>query len=125
MMLAEHSDTSYLSESKARSRAAGYLYLAKQNNKDYNNKAVLTLSTIIQHVVASASEAELAELFYKPVEAAPLCITLEKLGHPQPPTPLITDNNTEHQLTTGTMTPIYSKAVDMYFHWLKCREAQC
>eukprot|EP00957_Ditylum_brightwellii_P007739 585243-Ditylum_brightwellii.AAC.1 len=46
------------------------------------------------------------------------------MGHPQPPTPLITDNNTMHGLTTGTMTPTHLKAVDMRFNWLKCREAQ-
>eukprot|EP00957_Ditylum_brightwellii_P079725 6061486-Ditylum_brightwellii.AAC.1 len=47
------------------------------------------------------------------------------MGHPQPPTPLITDNNTVHGLTTGTVMPKRSKAVDMRFQWLKCREAQC
>eukprot|EP00957_Ditylum_brightwellii_P078314 5954674-Ditylum_brightwellii.AAC.1 len=41
------------------------------------------------------------------------------MGHPQPLTPLITDNNTAHRLTMGTMTPKCSKAVDMHFHWLK------
>eukprot|EP00957_Ditylum_brightwellii_P035238 2672432-Ditylum_brightwellii.AAC.1 len=49
MILVVHSDVSYLSESKARSRAAGHFYLAKKDNEDYNNGAVLTLSTIIQH----------------------------------------------------------------------------
>ena len=49
---------------------------------------------------------------------------LEEMGHPQPPNPLITDSNTAHGLTTGAMIPKRSKAVDMRFHWLKCREAQ-
>eukprot|EP00957_Ditylum_brightwellii_P003516 266288-Ditylum_brightwellii.AAC.1 len=69
MILTIHSNTSYLSESKARSRAAKYYYLANKNNKDFNNGAVLTLSTIIRHVVALASEAELAALFYNAQEA--------------------------------------------------------
>eukprot|EP00957_Ditylum_brightwellii_P192012 14617217-Ditylum_brightwellii.AAC.1 len=46
------------------------------------------------------------------------------MGHAQRPTPLITDNNTAHGLTTGSMIPKRSKAVDMRFHWLKYREAQ-
>eukprot|EP00957_Ditylum_brightwellii_P136472 10407855-Ditylum_brightwellii.AAC.1 len=71
MILAVHSDMSTLSESKARSRAARHFYVAKQNDKDCNNRAVLTLSTIIRHVVASASEAELAALFYNAREAVP------------------------------------------------------
>eukprot|EP00957_Ditylum_brightwellii_P116210 8864218-Ditylum_brightwellii.AAC.1 len=45
------------------------------------------------------------------------------MGHLQPPTPLITDNSTAHGLTTGTMIPKCFKAVDMPFHWLKCRGA--
>eukprot|EP00957_Ditylum_brightwellii_P165626 12608524-Ditylum_brightwellii.AAC.1 len=49
---------------------------------------------------------------------------MEEMGHPQPPTPLITDNNTAHELTTGAMISKRSKAVDIHFHWLKCREAQ-
>eukprot|EP00957_Ditylum_brightwellii_P035614 2699584-Ditylum_brightwellii.AAC.1 len=46
------------------------------------------------------------------------------MGHPQPPTPLITNNNTAHGLTTGSMIQKISKAVDMRFHWLKCQEAK-
>eukprot|EP00957_Ditylum_brightwellii_P123110 9386763-Ditylum_brightwellii.AAC.1 len=60
MILIVHSDASYLSASKACSRAAGHLYLTNKDNKDLNNGAILMLSTIIRHVVASASEAELA-----------------------------------------------------------------
>eukprot|EP00957_Ditylum_brightwellii_P060964 4628141-Ditylum_brightwellii.AAC.1 len=60
MILTLHSDASYLSEKKACSRAAGHFYLRNKDDKEFNNGAVLTLSTIIRHVVASASEAELA-----------------------------------------------------------------
>eukprot|EP00957_Ditylum_brightwellii_P191540 14583630-Ditylum_brightwellii.AAC.1 len=64
MILTVHSDASYLPETNLRSRAAGHFFLTKQGNKEYNNGAILTLSTIIRHVVASASEAELVALFY-------------------------------------------------------------
>jgi hypothetical protein len=46
------------------------------------------------------------------------------MGHPQKKTPLITDNNTAHGLTQGTMIPKRSKAMDMRFHWLKDRACQ-
>eukprot|EP00957_Ditylum_brightwellii_P151696 11552278-Ditylum_brightwellii.AAC.1 len=69
MMLVVHSDASYLSERNACSRAAGHFYLANKNNEDFNNGAILTLSTIICHVVASALEAELTALFYNAREA--------------------------------------------------------
>eukprot|EP00957_Ditylum_brightwellii_P180704 13766044-Ditylum_brightwellii.AAC.1 len=124
MILIIHLDASYLSESKARRRAAGRFYLTNKNDEEFNNGAVLMLTTIIHYVVALASEAELAALFYNAREAVPLRVTLEEMGHPQPPTPLITDNITAHGLTTGAMIPKRSKAVNMRFHWLKCREAQ-
>eukprot|EP00957_Ditylum_brightwellii_P017881 1346789-Ditylum_brightwellii.AAC.1 len=88
MILVVHSDASYLSKRHAQSRAAGHFYLANKTDKDLNNGAILTLSTTIRHVVASASEAELAALFYNAREAVPLCTTLEEMGHPQPKTPL-------------------------------------
>eukprot|EP00957_Ditylum_brightwellii_P195361 14884607-Ditylum_brightwellii.AAC.1 len=72
MILTLHSDASYLSKKKAPSRAAGHFYLSNKNDKEFNNDAILTLSTIIRHVVASASEAELAALFYNAREAVPL-----------------------------------------------------
>eukprot|EP00957_Ditylum_brightwellii_P095298 7258565-Ditylum_brightwellii.AAC.1 len=59
MMLVVRLDASYLSEQNARSRAAGHFYLANKTNEDLNNSAILTLSTIIRHFVASALEAEL------------------------------------------------------------------
>eukprot|EP00957_Ditylum_brightwellii_P087174 6635122-Ditylum_brightwellii.AAC.1 len=38
--------------------------------------------------------------------------------------PLTMDNNTAHGLSTGKMVAKQPKAVDMRFHWLKCRETQ-
>eukprot|EP00957_Ditylum_brightwellii_P123925 9446123-Ditylum_brightwellii.AAC.1 len=63
IILVVHSDVSYLSKSNARSQVAGHFYLAAKNDKDYNNGAIITLSTIIQHVMALALEAKLAVLF--------------------------------------------------------------
>ena len=75
--------------------------------------------------MSSASEAELAALYYGCKEAAPIRITLEKMGHPQPaPTPVTTDNITAQGLTMGTMTSNASKSNDQWFNWLKCHNAQ-
>eukprot|EP00957_Ditylum_brightwellii_P082773 6293300-Ditylum_brightwellii.AAC.1 len=53
MILVVHLDASYLSEQNVRSRAAGHYYLANKTNEDLNNGAILTLSSIIHHVVAT------------------------------------------------------------------------
>ena len=48
MILALHSDASYLSEPESKSRAAGHYYLAIKCNDDLSNGAVMTLSKIIR-----------------------------------------------------------------------------
>ena len=124
MILALDTDGSYLSEPGAKSRAAAYFYLTKKDNPEFHNGSVLILSSIIKHIMASASETELAALFYGCKEAIPLRNTLEEMGHPQPPTPVTTDNSTAIGLTMDTMTPKASKSMDMRFQWLKSRRAQ-
>ena len=57
MSLAVHSDASYFSEAKSRSRSGGHFYLTNVDNEEFRNSAVLTLSSIIKHIMASASEA--------------------------------------------------------------------
>eukprot|EP00804_Cyclotella_cryptica_P015850 CCRYP_006347-RA/>CCRYP_006347-RA protein AED:0.34 eAED:0.34 QI:0/0/0/1/0/0/3/0/479 len=106
MILALDTDGSYLSEPEGKSRAAEYFYLTKQNKPDFHNGSVLVLSAIIKHILASASETELAALFYGCKEAIPLRTMLEEMAHPQPgPTPVTTDNSTAIGLTLNTMTP--------------------
>ena len=75
-------------------------------------------------VVASASESELAGLFYNAQEATPSVTTLEELGHPQPPTPLKTDNATASGIATKTVKQRRSKSMDMRFHWIRDRVKQ-
>ncbi len=126
MILAVHTDAYYLSKAGGKSRAAGHFYLTNQNNKNFNNRAVLTLSAIIKHVMLSTSKAELSALYYGSKMAAPLRTTLEELGHNQAnPTPITTNNITAQGLTMGTMTAKASKSMDQHFHWLKCHDAQC
>jgi hypothetical protein len=62
MILAVHTNASYLSKPGGKSRAAGHFYLTNRNDKDFNNGAVLTLSSIIKQAMSSALEAELTAL---------------------------------------------------------------
>ena len=124
MTLALHSDASHLSEPKSKSRAGGHFYLTRNNGMDLNNGAILTLSKIIKHVVGSASESEVAALFYNCKAALPLRIALQEMGHKQPSTPVVTDNSAAEGLINKTMVPKAAKSYDLKFNWLKCREAQ-
>ena len=124
MVLNLHSDASYLSEPKAKSRAGGHFWLGNKNDEHFNKGAIVTLSSVIKHVMSSASEAEIAALFYNCKAAVLLRITLEEMGHKQPKTPVTTDNSTAHGLIHQLLIPKASKSTDMHFHWLKCRVAQ-
>ncbi len=124
MKLAIHSDASYLSEPKARSRAGGHMFMAGSEDIPINNGAVLNILQIIRSVMSSAAEAELGALFINAKAAVSMRQTLEEMGHPQPLTPIKTDNSTAHALLTNRIRPKALKAMDMRFNWLHCREAQ-
>ena len=93
MILHVHSDASYLSEKKARSRAGGHFFLCSHKSVSPNGP-VHTVSTIMKNVMASAAESEIGAAFDNAREALPLRQALIDLGHPQPPTPIRTDNST-------------------------------
>ena len=63
MILAVHSDASYLFEAKARRRSGGNFYLTNKDDEVLQNEAVLTISSIIKHIMASSSKAKLAAMF--------------------------------------------------------------
>jgi hypothetical protein len=126
MILAVHTEASYLSEQNGKIRASAHFYLTNHEDKEFNNGAILTLSLIIKHVMSSASKAESATLYYGCKLAVPICTTLKEMGHPQLKRTMITTNNiTAQGLTMGSMTPKASKSMDQCFHWLKCCNAQC
>ena len=124
MVVAVHSDASYLSEPNARSRAGGHFFMSNDSTVPQNNGAVLNIAHIIKHVMSSATEAELAGLYIMAREAVYIRIILEELGHKQPPTPLQTDNSMAEAVINGKVQPKRTKAMDMRFHWLRDRECQ-
>jgi hypothetical protein len=124
MKLAIHSDASYLSKPKACSRAGGHMFMAGTEEIPINNGAVLNILHIIKTVMSSAAEAKLGALFINAKTTVSMQCMLEELGHPQPRTPIQTDNLTAHTLLTNKILPKALKAMDMRFHWLRCRSAQ-
>jgi hypothetical protein len=135
MILHVESDASYLSESKARSRAAGYFYLSCAPNHPSKasspadaappiNGAITVLCNIMREVLSSASEAELAALYYNARESVSIRHALEEMGHPQPATAIVTDNSTAAGIINDTVRQRRSKAIDMRFYWLRDRSRQ-
>jgi hypothetical protein len=124
MILAVHSDASYLSKPKAQSRAGGHFFLSSDTPIPPNNGVVLNIAHIIKHVMSSATEAELVGLYNMAREAVYIRIILEEMGHKQPPTPLQADNSMAEAVINGKVQPKQTKAMDMRFHLLRDRECQ-
>jgi hypothetical protein len=124
MVLAIHSDAGYLNESKARSRAGGHFFLSYDVQNPPNNGAVLTIAQIIDAVMSSAAEAELGALFINAKAAVHMRRILQEMGHPQPRTPIQTDNSTAEGVINSRVRPKRTKSMDMRFEWLLDREQQ-
>lgn len=125
MILRVHSDASYLSEPKARSRAGGHFYLGRRApSADLANGPLHNISTALTNVMASAAEAEIGALFVNAKQATVMRTTLEEMGHPQPATPIQTDNSTAASLANNTLKQQRSRAIDMRFYWIQDRVQQ-
>ena len=81
------------------------------------------LAGLVYHLT-SAAEAELGALYINSREAVPQRILLEEMGHPQPKTPMQTDNTTALGVVNNNIQPRRTKAMDMRFHWLRDQAAQ-
>jgi hypothetical protein len=75
-------------------------------------------------VVASAAEAEIGALFLNAKEGVNIRNILKEMGHPQPATPMQTDNTTAHGILRGTCNQQRSKAIYMRFYWVRDRAQQ-
>jgi hypothetical protein len=122
MVLAGHSSTSYLSKSKAHSRAGNHFFMYRNTAKPPNNCVILTIAQIIKAVMSLAAEAEVGALYYINCrEAIPAHHTLKFMGHSQPPTPMQTENTTALCIINNNIIKKL-KAMDMKYHWLRDRE---
>ena len=123
MILAVHRDAGYC-DKKMQSRAGGHIFLSNNNKFPPNNCAILTVATIIKAVMSWAAEAELGALYLNPKEVAYLQQILAEMGHPQPQTPIQTNNTMAEGIINHKIQPKWTKAMDMHFHWLRNHEAQ-
>jgi hypothetical protein len=127
MILNIHSDASYLSEAKARSRACGHFFMGwipKDGAPIRLNGAFHVSTTILRFVVASAAEAELGALYHNCQTGIIFRLTLEDMGHPQPKTPVHCDNATAVGIANNTIKRQRSRSMEMRFFWVGDKIAQ-
>jgi hypothetical protein len=131
MILHAESDAAYLVLPNATSRIGGYFYLSSKPPENPNtipkpmkNGPIHIECSTLKHVVASAAEAETGGLFKNGQLAVTIRVILEALDHPQPPTPMKTDNSTACSFANDDLRQKRSKSWDMRYNWLRCRENQ-
>ena len=127
MILNIHSDVSYLSEAKARSRACGHFFMGwmpKNGDPIQSNGAFHVSTTIMGFVVASAAEAELSTLYHNCQMGIMFRLTLAEMGHLQPQTPVHCDNATAVGITSNTIKKKRLQSMDMRFFWVGDKVAQ-
>eukprot|EP00957_Ditylum_brightwellii_P207440 15352991-Ditylum_brightwellii.AAC.1 len=121
MILQLHANASYMNEPQACSTAKGHFFLG---NKIIDGKPILlngavhSLCTILKLVAPLAAEAELGALFLNACQAKHMRVTLEEMGHPQPPTPIISDNSTAVGIANRTIKKQRYCAMEMRYFWL-------
>ena len=124
MVLVGHSDASYLSESKAQSRAGRHFFMSRNTATPPNNGAVMTITQIIKAFMFSDAEDKLASLLINLNEAFTSQHALGDIGHKQLPTPVQIDNTTTHGVVTNNISIKRLKATYMRLHWLRFRATQ-
>jgi hypothetical protein len=110
MILAIHSDASYLSKAEARSRVHGHFFCSTNTKDPPNNGAILNISKILNAVMFSAAEAELGALYINAREAIPMRQLLKEMGHKQPKTPIQTNNSTALGVVNNNIQPRMHKS---------------
>ncbi len=105
MVLAVHSNASYLSKPKAHSRAGGHFFLSSNTTVPPNNGAVLNIAHIIKNIMSLATKAELAGIYIMAHKAVYISLILKVLGHKQPTMPLQTNNAMADAVINGKIQP--------------------
>jgi hypothetical protein len=83
------------------------------------NGPISCASKMINCVLASVAEAEIAGGFQVAQAAVHLRNILNELGYPQPPTLIRMDNTVAIGIAMDTINTKRSKSIDMRFYWLR------
>ena len=102
MILFIHSDASYISVTKARSRASG-VFLFSDPKPDaitfseytpVHNGFIFIMCKFLRNIMASAADAEYGALFLNDQAAVSIRKTFIEMNNPKPPNPIQVDNST-------------------------------
>jgi hypothetical protein len=122
MIMNIHLDTSYLSETGARSRACRHFFMGwmpKNGEPVKINGAFYVNATILKFVMASAAEAKLGALFHNCQDGKIFRQMLANMGHLQPKTPVHCNNATAVGIANNTIKQQQSRSMEVrIFGWV-------
>ena len=119
-----HSDASYFSVTKARSRTGSYHYLINSSKEPPDNGPIKNVCKTMTYAMVSAEETEIGAYFINAQDAVPERTTLIEMGHPHPPTRTHMDNTTEDEFYNQTLNQNRFKSIGMRFYWMQDRCSQ-
>ena len=114
MVVAIHSDASYLNEKQAQSRAGGHFFLSNTDVFPPNNGVVLNTTQIIKAVMSSIAEAELRSAFHQCETSCTHAPNPIWTG--APPTLDAHHNSMMFGMVTIKIIPKAAKAMDIGYH---------
>ena len=114
-----HSDVSYLWEYQTKRSAGGNVFLSDNSKDPSHNVIVLNIAKLMKNVMSSAAEAETGALFLNSRPVILAITTLIKMGHPQPPSPIETDNTTAIEFVGKNLTPKATQSTDIQHWWMR------
>jgi len=115
-MLQIHLDASYLSKTRARSKAGGFSleWQPKPTHQQCNSFSQQHHAFHPQICYGSRGR----NPFHNAQDGAMLCTMLSKLCHPQPMTSIQTNNEVADGIINDCVKQWWSKAIDMCFYWV-------
>ena len=116
MILRIHSDASYLSVSKARSRFSEFFYFYSNVDPSPLNGAVHVLCIVLKTFMASAAEAETGAVFKTFQAAFSLLTTLSEMAHKESTTLIHVDNSCAVGIINKTFRQRKLKSMDIRFY---------
>eukprot|EP00957_Ditylum_brightwellii_P011867 894302-Ditylum_brightwellii.AAC.1 len=127
MVLHIHSDASYLSAPRARTRAGGHFFLSDRPSNPTKpkesvappNSPIHLVCKLLCNVMTSTTKAEIGALYTNARKGEEFRTALQELNHPQLPTPIMTGNTTTNGSVNDTIKQRRLRAIDMQFYWLK------
>ena len=86
-----------------------------------HNAPIYIMCLKIKNIMASAAEWKTGSIFMTVQRACPVCVTLIKLMHPQPPkgTPLYTEKSNAKGIITSYIRQNLSKAFNIRLYWVR------